>query len=139
VKFISLGRGIQNPTTTADRTTIEFGASAPGLLKRVWVTWLLPALGELAIPNGVDVRSPVVPLLSIASEVMTGEHRRMPIVHQHILDVLSETASVPWTALRAGSCSPAAPRKVPAMAPRRDQGRDELQPCSARRGAPAIS
>jgi hypothetical protein len=63
------------------------------LLERVWVSWLLPALGELATPNGVDVRSPVVPLLSIAGEVMPGKYHRMLIIRQHILNVFSETAS----------------------------------------------
>jgi hypothetical protein len=44
--FKNVGCGIQNPTTTANVTT-KLQPSAPGLLERVWLSWLLPVRGEL--------------------------------------------------------------------------------------------
>jgi len=69
---VSRGLRASDAGIVLDTSLRQSKTLSPGLLKRVRIAWLLPTRGELALPNAVNVRGSVLPLFSIASEVMAG-------------------------------------------------------------------
>jgi hypothetical protein len=66
---------------------------APRFIEDGQVLGLLPAHGEFAIANVVDVRGSIVSWLSAACELVSRKHNGVVVVGQHVLNLLSETAA----------------------------------------------
>ena len=67
----------------------------PSLFKRIGISRLFPTLRELAVSHVIDMGSPILPLLAVASEMMTCKHHRVLIVRENVLDVLAKRSAGP--------------------------------------------